>query len=161
MPEVQETELPGLGVRYDFETRAGDRLAVLLRRTGRRELFLYAADDPDSCVASVRLEPDDSHTLVELLGAARVVEHLAALQQEIEGLAIDWIAAASGADWSGKTLGEAAVHSTTGVSVIALLRAGKAIPAPGATETIEVGDTVIALGSPEGLALVAAHLRAT
>jgi K+/H+ antiporter YhaU regulatory subunit KhtT len=40
MAEVTETPLPGVGVRHEFTTAAGERLAILSHRTGRRELAL-------------------------------------------------------------------------------------------------------------------------
>jgi TrkA domain protein len=56
MGDVQETQLPGVGIRYDFVTKEGDRVGVLVHRSGRRELLLYQRDDPDSCQA-VTLAP--------------------------------------------------------------------------------------------------------
>jgi K+/H+ antiporter YhaU regulatory subunit KhtT len=45
MPEVYETRLPGVGVRHDFTTAEGERVAVLTHRGGRRELAVYERDD--------------------------------------------------------------------------------------------------------------------
>ena len=55
MADVEETKLPGVGVRHDFATSSGQRVGVLLHRTGQRELLVYDEDDPDSCTESVRL----------------------------------------------------------------------------------------------------------
>jgi TrkA domain protein len=46
--EIQETALPGVGLRHDFTTRAGRQLGVVTHRTGRRDLLLYDRDDPDA-----------------------------------------------------------------------------------------------------------------
>ena len=91
MADVEETALPGVGVRYEFLSAAGQRLGVLLHRTGRRELLIYRRDDPDECSQSIDLGLDDARTLAELLGAYRVIEQLGALHQDVEGLSIDWI----------------------------------------------------------------------
>jgi TrkA domain protein len=88
MAKVEETKLPGLGLRYDFLTARGNRLGVVHHRTGRRELLIYDRDDPDTCRDVIALDEDDSRTLAELLGASRVAEQLDHLQQ-VEGLAID------------------------------------------------------------------------
>jgi K+/H+ antiporter YhaU regulatory subunit KhtT len=63
---------------------------VLVYRTGRRDLIVYSAADPDASVAQLNLDPDDARTLAEVLGASRIAESLAAVQQDIEGLSIDW-----------------------------------------------------------------------
>ena len=47
MAEIDETELPGIGVRREFTTRGGMRLGVIATRTGSRDLLLYDRDDPD------------------------------------------------------------------------------------------------------------------
>ena len=38
--DIQETNLPGVGLRHDFTTRAGRQLGVVTHRTGRRDLAL-------------------------------------------------------------------------------------------------------------------------
>jgi len=159
MAEVSETTLPGVGVRYDFQTAQGTRIGVLVHRTGRRDLLVYALDDPDSLTAQLGLEPDDARTLAELLGASRIAEHLAAVQQDIEGLSIDWIVIDDGAEWAGASLRDAGVHTNTGVSVVALLGGDRAIAAPGAEDVLAPGWTAVAVGTPEGLQQLTAKVK--
>ncbi|HXY93729.1 MAG TPA: TrkA C-terminal domain-containing protein, partial [Acidimicrobiia bacterium] len=154
-----ETTLPGVGVRYDFQTAQGTRIGVLVHRTGRRDLLVYALDDPDSLTAQLGLEPDDARTLAELLGASRIAEHLAAVQQDIEGLSIDWIVIDDGAEWAGASLRDAGVHTNTGVSVVALLGGDRAIAAPGAEDVLAPGSTAVAVGTPEGLQQLTAKVK--
>ena len=47
MADIEETELPGVGVRREFTTRAGMRLGVIQTRSGRRDLLLFDLDVPD------------------------------------------------------------------------------------------------------------------
>ena len=74
MPDVTETDLPGVGVRHEFTTSSGERVGVVTHRTGRREVIVYNRSDPDACSAILHLDPDDTRTLAELLGTARVRE---------------------------------------------------------------------------------------
>jgi TrkA domain protein len=159
MAEVQETQLPGIGIRYDFVTAAGVRIGVLLHRTGRRELLVYRSDDPDECAMTVDLGADDARTLAELLGASRVVEQLANLHQDVEGLSIDWIDIDPDSEWAGKTLKEAAVHTATGVSIVAIVGPDGAIAAPGADDVLEPGATAVAVGSVDGVIALERRLR--
>ena len=48
MSIVNEIPLPGIGVRYEFVTHDGDRVAVVHHRSGVRELVLFERDDPDT-----------------------------------------------------------------------------------------------------------------
>lgn len=159
MAEVEETQLPGIGIRYEFVTGAGERIGVLLHRTGRRDLLVYRADDPDECALTLDLGADDARTLAELLGASRVVEQLANLHQDVEGLSIDWIEIADGAEWAGKTLRDAAVHTETGVSIVALVGSSGAIAAPGAEDVLAPGSTAVAVGAADGVRALTRRLR--
>ena len=43
--DVEEIALPGIGLRYDFATRSGQRVGVVCHRNGRRDLVIYDLDD--------------------------------------------------------------------------------------------------------------------
>jgi TrkA domain protein len=83
--EIQETALPGVGLRQEFTTSAGRQLGVVSYRTGRRELLLYDPDDPDACREVIRLIPEEADALADLLGVARLGGRLAELQQQLAG----------------------------------------------------------------------------
>ncbi len=150
MADVTETQLPGVGVRHEFTTDAGDRVAVLSHRGGRRDLMIYDREDPDSCAAVLHVSSDEAHTLSELLGASRVSESVAqAVQQQIEGLAIEWITVPR--DAARMTIGEGDFRTRTGVSIVAIVRGDDTIPAPGPEHSLEGGDVAVAVGTPAGL----------
>ncbi len=151
MAEVRETELPGVGVRNDFVTGKGQRVGVLVLKTGRRELIVYDEEDPDASRVVLRFDEDDARTLAELLGASRLTENLMAMQQQIRGLAIDWVPVEPASPIAGRTLGSAQVHTRTGVSVVAILRGEETVESPGAEHTLEVGDMVVAVGTTSGM----------
>jgi TrkA domain protein len=150
MTEVTETRLPGVGVRHEFTTTSGERLAVLSHRTGRREIAVYDKSDPDRCSTVLHLSRDETHTLAELLGGSPVSEAVAAVQQ-LEGVAIDWIRIRPGAGQAAATIGEGRLRTRTGASVVALVRGDATFPAPGPEVALEVGDLVVAVGTPDGL----------
>jgi TrkA domain protein len=148
--DIQETNLPGVGLRHDFTTRAGRQLGVVTHRTGRRDLLVYDRDDPDACQEVVQLTDEEADALAELLGAARLVEHLVALQR-VEGLAIDWLPIRPGSPYAGRAIADTQARSRTGVSIVAILRGDGAIPAPTPDARLEPGDTVVVVGTPQGV----------
>ena len=152
MPEVTERPLPGVGVLHEFVTSAGERLAVLSHRSGRRELVVYRADDPDAANSVLHLSPDDTRTLAELLGATKVSEALTAVQQQLEGLAIDWITLVPGSRFATATIAEGEFRTRTGASIVAVVRSDTTIAAPGPDHRFQPGDVVVAVGTSEGLA---------
>jgi TrkA domain protein len=158
MAGVIETKLPGIGVRYDFRTSSGVPVGVLVHRSGRRDVLVYSKKDPSATDLTLGLDSDDAHTLAELLGATRVAKRLAAVQHDIEGLTIDWILIEPGAEWAGQSLSAAAVHTITGVSVVAIVGPSGAIVAPGADDVMTPGATTVAIGTKEGVAQLRTRL---
>ena len=160
MSDIQEVKLPGVGVRYEFETSEGKHLGVISHRTGLREIYLSRPDDPDEFTRVVGLSSDDARTLAELLGATRVAEQLAELQQRIEGLVIDWLPVRQDSPYVGKTIGDARVRTRTGVSVVAIVRGEDALPAPGPGVPLKSGDYLVVVGTARGVEQVVELLRA-
>ena len=154
MAQVTETRLPGVGVRHDFVTREGERIGVLSHRSGRRELLVYDRDDPDAAAMVLHLAEDDTRTLAELLGASRVNEAVAAVQQQVEGLAIDWVAVGPSSPYAGRTIGDGQLRTRTGVSIVAIVRGEQTLPAPGPEFGLDAGDVAVVVGTPEGIKTV-------
>lgn len=160
MSEIREVKLPGVGVRYEFETAERKRIGVISHRTGLREIYVSRPDDPDEFKRVLELSPDDARTLAELLGATRVAEQLAELQQRIEGLVIDWLPVRHDSPYAGRTIGDARIRSRTGVSVVAIVRGDEAVPAPEPDHRLESGDYLVVVGTARGVEEAVELLRA-
>ncbi len=154
MAQVRETRLPGVGVRHEFTTEDGTQIGVLVKRDGRREILVYDRDDPDACSSMMQLGVDDTRTLAELLGTSQVTEAVTAMQQQIEGLAIEWMELADGSPMAGRTIGDGAFRTRTGCTVVAVIRGEESIPAPGPDFQFAAGDTAVIVGTLEGIASV-------
>ena len=159
MADVRETKLPGVGVRHEFTTDDGTDIGVLVFHDGRREILVYDSDDPDACSSLLNLSAADTRTVSELLGASRVTEAVAAVQQEIEGLAIEWIEFTPTSPASGATIGDGMYRTKTGSSIVAVVRDGQSIPAPGPEFGLLAGDVVVAVGTTDGLATMRELIR--
>ena len=151
MAVVRETKLPGVGVRQEFTTSEGTVVGVLQHHDGRHDLLVYDRDDPDTCSSLLHLDDEDTRTLAELLGASQLTEGLGAVQQQVEGLLIEWITLPADSIAVGTTIGEGMYRTRTGASIVAVIRGGS-IPAPGPEFAFEAGDTVVAVGTAEHLA---------
>jgi TrkA domain protein len=159
MSEVSETQLPGVGVRHEFTTADGERVGVLVHRSGRRELLVYDKADPDACGPPLRLSSGDARTLAELLGATQVSEAVSAVQQQIEGLAIDWLPIEAGSPVIGSSIADGDFRAKTGASIVAVVRGSTTHPAPEPGFTFDADDVVVAVGTSEGLADLRSLLR--
>jgi TrkA domain protein len=149
--DIQETNLPGVGLRHDFTTRAGRQLGVVTHRTGRKDMLVYDRKDPDATQEVIQLTQEEADALADLLGADRLVEHLAGLTQRIEGLAIDWLPIRAGSPHASQTIADTQARSRTGVSIVAIVRGDDAIPAPTPDVRLEPGDTLVVVGTAQGI----------
>ncbi len=154
LTEIRETPLPGVGQRVEFVSEDGNRIGVIHHRTGKRELFVCPPEDPDVVGLSLRLSDDESHALADALGGSSVVESLNHMAHQIEGLAIDWLNVDPDTPFVGKTIGDARVRTRTGVSVVAVIRGDAAFPAPGPGFGIEAEDSLVVVGTTEGIEAV-------
>lgn len=157
MPEIQETLLPGVGVRHEFTTAGGERVALLTHRSGRRELAVYDRGDPDSCRTVLHLSADDTRSLGEILGTSHVSESVLGTQQ-VEGLALDWLTVPAGSRFLGASIADGRFRTQTGASIVAIVRDGSSIPAPDPATRFEPGDVLVAVGTPDGLTRLRALL---
>ena len=160
MTDVEETKLPGVGVRYAFTTSGGDRVGVIAHRGGKRELLVYSRDDPDSCSTVLGLGDDDARTLVDLLGGSELSERLDdTIRQSIEGLTLEWVEIDPSAPCAGVAIADLGLRTRTGVSVVAVVRRGETITSPRADFRLEGGDTAVLVGSSAAIAEAKAILR--
>jgi TrkA domain protein len=156
--EVERTALPGIGLRHTFMTEHGRRVGLISHRTGRRDLVVYRRDDPDSAAEAVVLTAEEADGLAELLGAARLIERLADLHRQVEGLVTEQIPIATGSRYDGRTLGDTHARTRTGASIVAVVRDGQVIASPRPDFAFRAGDIVVVVGTGEGTSAVAAIL---
>jgi TrkA domain protein len=152
MSEVLETQLPGVGVRHEFDTETGQRIGVIVHRDGRREVVVYRQDDPDACSTVLDLTAESARTIAELLGASQVSETVAAVQYDLEGLAIEWIQIPATSPVVGVTIRDGEYRTRTGASIVAIIRGEASVPAPDPDLSLLGGDVAVAVGTAEGLA---------
>ena len=160
MPDVEETRLPGVGVRFAFTTSGGERLGVIAHRSGKRELLVYERDDPDACGTVVGLGEDDTRTLVDLLGGSEVSERQdAVIRQSLNGLEFAWVEIGSAAPSVGRPISELGLRSRTGASIVAVVRGDDTTISPRADFLLRAGDIAVTVGSGEALVEAARLLR--
>lgn len=152
--EVEQTALPGIGLRHDFTTQAGKRIGIVSHRTGRRDLVIYDREDPDRACEVVKLNDEEADALVELLGAPRIVQRLNRAHEEVEGLVSLQLPIPPGSPYIGRPMGDARVRTRTNASIVAVVRAGQVFASPGPEFVFAAGDIVVAVGSADSTAEV-------
>jgi TrkA domain protein len=152
MEHPTRTTLPGIGTRYDLITDGGKHVSVVVHTDGRRFLGFHDPEDDDSCQASVPLGPAEASALGQLLIPAPIEP----LRGDIEiDLVTEQIPITSRSPYSGRTLGDTQARSRTGASIVAVLRRTGAVPSPTPDFRFATGDTVVVVGTREGVDAVA------
>jgi TrkA domain protein len=153
--EIEETRLPGVGLRHDLAMSDGQHVGVVSKVNGDRELVLYDRVDPDASRAVLQLTAEEATAVAELLGAPSIVERLARLREQVEGIATEGIMLPPDSPYVGRALGDAQIRTRTGASVVAVARHGAVHPSPKPDFRFEDGDNVIVVGTDDGVAAVA------
>ncbi|GAA0421370.1 potassium transporter TrkA [Acrocarpospora corrugata] len=153
--EIEQTALPGIGLKHEFTTHSGRRIGVVSHRTGRRDLIIYDKSDPDRACENVQLNDDEADALVELLGAPRIVQRLNDLHREVEGLMSVQLPISPGSPYDGRSLGDARIRTRTGASVVAVVRSGQVNASPTPDFQFLAGDVVVVVGDEDNTAAVA------
>lgn len=152
--EVKEVLLPGVGLRYEFDNRDGDRIGVIARRSGDFEVVVYAAADPDQARPVFRLTDEEAEALAQILGAPRMVERFADLTKEVPGLDAGQVEVAESSPFVNRALGETRARTRTGASIVAIVRAEEVLASPGPDEVLRAHDVLVVIGTEDGIGRV-------
>ncbi|MDN4612652.1 cation:proton antiporter regulatory subunit [Arthrobacter burdickii] len=156
---VIETPLPGIGVRREILTGSGRRVGIVAQRDGDLDLIISKAGDPDACVASIPLTPDEAATIGNLLGSRQLVAQLTEEHRDLPGVTTRQFLIERGSPFDGRPLGDTRMRSRSGASLVAVLRSGQVQASPTPDFTLAAGDLLVVVGTSEGLDAAADILR--
>jgi TrkA domain protein len=149
--ELEETLLPGVGVRYELRTRAGQVVGIVVQREGGAEFALYDARDPDRARGVFRLDGEEVDAVAEVLGAPRLTQRFADLSREVPGLESARITVRPGSPFVDRPLGDTRARTLTGCSIVAVVHDTDVVPSPGPEHRLREDDVLVVIGSRTGL----------
>ncbi|MCH9720724.1 MAG: cation:proton antiporter regulatory subunit [Actinomycetia bacterium] len=152
--DVEETLLPGVGLRYEFDNCDGERVAVVAYRGGDFEVFLCNAGDPDKAQRLFRLREREADALAQILGAPRMVESYVDLTKEVPGLEAGQIEIGADSPYVGRPLGDTKARTRTAASIVAIVRDEQVLASPGPAEELHAQDVLVVIGTADGIAAV-------
>ncbi|WP_280420539.1 cation:proton antiporter regulatory subunit [Nocardia carnea] len=148
---VEVTPLPGIGVRKDFPlTTVRRRIGVVDHKDGTIDLIFTKIGDPDA-TTQIPMTEAEAGTLANLLGAPQLVGQLRNEHRDMDGVNTRQLPVGENSPYDGRTLGETRMRTRTKASIVAVMRAGQAMPAPGPDFVFTGGDVLIVVGTSEGL----------
>lgn len=144
--ELRETDLPGIGKKYDLILESGKEISIIIYSTGKREIYLMEDEEP---LCTIELSDEESRELGFLLAGA-VYQPIPSTKMELimKEMVMEWIKVEEGSNFENKTIADLQVRKRTGASIIAIVRGDKIIPSPDPyREVIKAGDTLVVVGT--------------
>jgi TrkA domain protein len=144
--EIRETDLPGVGHKFTFQTAVKDEIVIVIHTTGEREVFRFSPgqDEPGTVLD---LTNEEAHKIGAILaGGYYEPVREEAMLQIMQGLHLRWLRVERGSRLIGRSIRDLEVRGRTGASVIAIARESGHIPNPSPDEALAAGDTVIVIG---------------
>jgi TrkA domain protein len=148
MSTIRESDLPGIGRKFQIEAQSGDKLIVVVHDDGRRELYHFDPNDPDELLSLVTLNDTEARQVAGIIGGLNYTpKALESMSITLEGLVIEWYKIESGSAAIGRTIGQLQVRQTTGATVIALIeKDGRKHINPGPDQALTEDLTLVIAG---------------
>jgi TrkA domain protein len=148
MSTIRESDLPGIGRKFQIEAQSGDKLIVVVHDDGRRELYHFDPNDPDELLSMVTLNDTEARQVAGIIGGLNYTpKALESMSITLEGLVIEWYKIEPGSAAIGQTIGQLQVRQTTGTTVIALIeKDGRKHINPGPDQALTEDLTLVIAG---------------
>src|SRR5690606_41433003 len=106
MSIVRESDLIGIGRKYESETEAGDNMVVVIHDDGKRELYRSEDDDSEThCVMT--LSDEESRQVAGIIGGLSYKpKALETIEFALDDLRIEWYKVGESNDGGNKNNGE-------------------------------------------------------
>ena len=148
MSTIRESDLPGIGRKFQLEARSGDKLVIVVHDDGRRELYHFDPDDPDELLSMVTLNDTEARQVAGIIGGLNYTpKALESVSITLEDLVIEWYRIAPGSHAIGQTIGQLQVRQATGANIIAVIeKDGRKRINPGPEQPLDEDTTVVVAG---------------
>ncbi|MFS0864895.1 cation:proton antiporter regulatory subunit [Fredinandcohnia sp. 179-A 10B2 NHS] len=157
---IRESELPGIGYKFEIITKNQDKLVIVIHDDGRREIYHFDQDDHEEVISNVTFDDSEARQIAGILGGmAYKPKALETVDFAFDEIIVEWYQVEPDAPAINKTIGEIDIRNNFGVTVIAIKKkTTKKSLNPGPNTVIEVGDTLVISGEREQIKEVIKNL---
>lgn len=144
---IYETDVPGVGKRYEIDGRGERRTVVIVHHDGRREIYDRPHPDQDGQKLLDLNDRQARQLATALQGAEFQPVGLDNVEVPLGDAIIEWVEITPEKDAIGRTLGDLRIRHHTGATVIAVQRGEETLVSPDPDTALEADDVLIAIGS--------------
>ena len=144
---VYETDVPGVGRKFEYELDGEDRLVVLIHHDGKREVFRRPSADADGTKLFELTDKQAREFGTILEGAYFQPVDLERVEVPLGEAIIEWTELPDDSPLDGESLQEADLRQQTGVSVVAVQRGDETVANPEPEFELAAGDILVTLGA--------------
>lgn len=145
---VYETDLPGVGRRFDMELSTGEVASVVIHHDGRCEV--YRRTDDEDAERLFRLSGDEANKLGSILeGAYFESVNVDELSVPLGEAIIEWIELTETSPLVETPLADTDIRDRTGATVVAVQRDTETTANPPPSYEFAAGDLLVAIGTRE------------
>ena len=146
--KVFETQLPGVGRRYQVTFPNDSTLTVLVSNDGNRQVFWRSNPDEDS-EELFDTTATNARKLAEIFDGTYFEPVTDEIVEALSEAPIHWVVVPRTAAVAGRTIGEIGVRSRTGVTILAIRRDSGTISEVTPETEILSGDTLVVVGDED------------
>jgi TrkA domain protein len=154
MSTISETNLPGVGRKFQIETLRGDRIVIVIHDDGDREIYYFDRRNRDRAASVITLTDGEARKIAGIVGGLTYVpKALPTAEVVLDDLVLDWFTIDRGAAAIGKTIRELQPRTVTGASIVSLVEPDHVKRTnPGAETLLKEGATLILAGDRQTIA---------
>ncbi|PYS67452.1 MAG: potassium:proton antiporter [Acidobacteria bacterium] len=154
MSTISESNLPGVGRKFQVETLSGDRLTVVIHDDGMRELYHFERKNLNRPASVLTLSDGEARQIAGIIGGLTYVpKALPTSEIVLEDLVLEWFTLPAGSNGAGRTIRDLQVRTFTGASIVSLIEPTRTTRTnPEADTLLNEGATLILAGDRHSIA---------
>jgi TrkA domain protein len=149
---VYESDLPGVGRKFEIELGDDAQLVVVIHNTGKREVYYKPTPEAD---AEKLFEA--SNQLSQTIGSILEGAKFQPVEVDHEGTMLpgetmlEWYTVEPDSSLAGTPLAKSRVREQSDVLIVAIQRGDEIISSPGPETVVEAGDTLVVIGTHDAI----------
>lgn len=154
MTTVSESNLPGIGRKFQIETLRGERLVIVIHDDGTRELYYFERKKSERAACVITLTDGEARQIAGIVGGLTYVpKALPTAEVVLDDLVLEWFTIEPGAMSISKTIRDLQARTVTGASIVSIIEPNRVKRTnPEADTLLNEGATLILAGDRKNIA---------